>query len=161
MSLVLGYPPRFLCVKIANPDTPVVSIAGDSGFMFGVQELATAAQYKIGLITLIFNNNAYGNVRRDQINFFKGRTFGSKLKNLDFVKLAESFGAKAYRANSPAELKAYLEQALIDAEEGPVVIEIPCEQGSEASPFEFLLPTNYGRRSINIVIPKYKVNYEC
>lgn len=132
-------------VKIANPDTPVVSIAGDGGFMFGVQELATAVQYKIGLITLIFNNNAFGNVRRDQINFFEGRAFGSELKNPDFVKLAESFGAKAYRANSPAELKTYLEQALIDSEEGPVIIEIPCERGSEASPFEFLLPTNYGR----------------
>lgn len=132
-------------VKIANPDTPVVSIAGDGGFMFGVQELATAVQYKIGLITIIFNNNAYGNVRRDQDNFFDGRIYGSELENPDFVKLAESFGAQAYRANSPVELKTCLERALADSEQGPVVIEVPCERGSEASPFKFLLPANYGR----------------
>ncbi len=134
-----------LGVKVANPDTPVVSIAGDGGFMFGVQELATAVQYKIGLITLIFNNRAYGNVRRDQINFFDGRVYGSELRNPDFIKLAESFGATAYRANSPAELRTCLEHALLDAEQGPVVIEVPCERGSEASPFEFLMPENYGR----------------
>lgn len=132
-------------VKIANPDTPVVSIAGDGGFMFGVQELATAVQYKIGLITVIFNNNAFGNVRRDQTNFFDGRVHGSELQNPDFVKLTESFGAKAYRANTASELKSCLEKALIDAENGPVVIEVPCERGSEASPFRFLMPANYGR----------------
>lgn len=132
-------------VKIANPDCPVVSITGDGGFMFGVQELATAVQYKVGLITLIFNNNAFGNVRRDQIEFFDGRIYGSELVNPDFVKLAESFGARAYRAHSPDELRTYLDKALIDAEEGPVVIEVPCERGSEASPFSLLLPANYGR----------------
>ena len=53
-------------VKIANPDVPVVSITGDGGFMYGVQELATAVQYGIGLIVLIFNNNSFGNVRPDR-----------------------------------------------------------------------------------------------
>jgi acetolactate synthase I/II/III large subunit len=134
-----------LGVKIANPDTPVVSIAGDGGFMFGVQELATAVQYKIGLITLIFNNNAFGNVRRDQINFFDGHVHGSELQNPDFVALAESFGAAAYRADSAEQLKQLLEAALEESKSGPVVIEVPCERGSEVSPFEFLLPANYGR----------------
>jgi acetolactate synthase-1/2/3 large subunit len=134
-----------LGVKVANPDTPVVSIAGDGGFMFGVQELATAVQYKIGVIVLIFNNNAFGNVRRDQINFFDNRVYGSDLKNPDFVKLAESFGAAGYRANSEDEFRTLLERALTESADGPVVIEIPCETGSEASPFEFLIPVNYGR----------------
>ena len=134
-----------LGVKVANPDTPVVSIAGDGGFMFGVQELATAVQYKIGVIVLIFNNNAYGNVRRDQINFFDGNAYGSDLQNPDFVKLAESFGAAGYRADSAEEFRTLLERALVESGDGPVVIEIPCEKGSEASPFEFLIPVNYGR----------------
>jgi acetolactate synthase-1/2/3 large subunit len=134
-----------LGVKIANPDTPVVSIAGDGGFMFGVQELATAVQYNIGLITLIFNNNAFGNVRRDQTNLYDGHVHGSELKNPDFVALAKSFGAAAYRANSAAELRELLQKALIESETGPVVIEVPCERGSEVSPFEFLMPANYGR----------------
>ncbi len=132
-------------VKIANPDSPVVSIAGDGGFMFGVQELATAVQYEIGLITIVFNNNAYGNVRRDQLNFYDGHVHGSELQNPDFVALAESFGAKGYRADSPTELKSCLQAALEDSENGPVLIEVPCERGSEASPFEFLMPANYGR----------------
>lgn len=51
-----------LGVKVANPRRPVVSITGDGGFMFGVQELATAVQERIGLITVLFNNNAFGNV---------------------------------------------------------------------------------------------------
>lgn len=132
-------------VKIANPSMPVVSITGDGGFMFGVQELATAVQNKIGLITLIFNNSAFGNVRRDQNNFYNGNIHGSELENPDFVKLAESFGAKAYLADSGKQLKECLEQALIDSKDGPVIIEVPCDRGSEASPFEFIMPSNYGR----------------
>jgi acetolactate synthase I/II/III large subunit len=134
-----------LGVKVANPDLPVVSITGDGGFMFGVQELATAVQYRIGLITLIFNNNSFGNVRRDQINFFDGHVYGSELHNPHFVKLAESFGAAAYRANSPQQFRTLLENALSESERGPVVIEIPCERGSEKSPFDLLIPANYGR----------------
>ena len=60
--------PTALGAKIANPDKPVVAITGDGGFMFGVQELSTAVQFNIGVVTLVFNNNSYGNVRRDQRN---------------------------------------------------------------------------------------------
>jgi acetolactate synthase-1/2/3 large subunit len=134
-----------LGVKIAHPDAPVVALSGDGGFMFGVQELATAVQYRIGLITLIFNNNAFGNVRRDQIDLFGGHVYGSELRNPDFVRLAESFGAAAFRAHTAQEFRSLLEQSLSLAAEGPVVIEIPCERGSEASPFPFLMPANYGR----------------
>ena len=82
-----------LGVRVAQPDCPVVSITGDGGFMFGVGELATAVQHRIGVIVLVFNNNAYGNVRRDQVNFYDGRVHGSELVNPDFVALAQSFGA--------------------------------------------------------------------
>ena len=84
--------PTALGAKVANPDRPVVAITGDGGFMFGVQELATAVQFNIGVVTLVFNNNAYGNVRRDQRERFDGRVVASDLVNPDFVKLAESFG---------------------------------------------------------------------
>src|SRR5205823_6681765 len=69
--------PTALGAKVANPDRPVVAITGDGGFMFGVQELSTAAQFKIGVVTLVFNNNAYGNVRRDQRERFDGRVVAS------------------------------------------------------------------------------------
>ena len=86
--------PTALGAKVANPDRPVVAITGDGGFMFGVQELATAVQFNIGVVTLVFNNNAYGNVRRDQRERFDGRVVASDLVNPDFVKLAESFGVR-------------------------------------------------------------------
>lgn len=106
--------------------------------MFGVQELATAVKYDIGLVTIVFNNASYGNVLRDQRNVYKGREIGSTLTNPDFVKLAESFGAAARLAKTPAELKTALEWAF--AQSGPVLIEVPVEQGSEVSPWPFLHP---------------------
>ena len=130
--------PTALGVKAAFPDKPVVSIAGDGGFMFGMQELATAVQYGINLVTVIFNNNAYGNVRRDQLQHFGGRLIGSDLVNPDFVKLADSFGVEGRRATTPDELRRALEAAL--AADAPGLIEVPIERGSEADPWEFLLP---------------------
>jgi len=130
-----------LGVKVGNPETPVVSLTGDGGFMFGVQELASAVQHQIGLVTVLFNNNAFGNVLRDQQTLYEGNSYGASLHNPDFVKLTESFGARAYRAESPGELKIMLESAL--QESGPSVIEVPCERGSEASPWEFIMPTGY------------------
>ena len=130
-----------LGVKVANPDTAVVSLSGDGGLMYGVSELATAVQYQIGLVTILFNNNAFGNVRRDQEKLYDGNIYASELRNPDFVKLAESFGAQAYRAKSPEELRTFLQRAL--QESGPSVIEVPCERGSETSPWEFLIPAGY------------------
>lgn len=128
-----------LGVKIANPGKPVVSVTGDGGFMFGVQELATAVKYNINLVTIVFNNASYGNVLRDQRNVYKGREIGSSLTNPDFVKLAESFGAAGYLVKTPALLKAALERAFAQA--GPVLIEVPSEPGSETSPWPFLHPS--------------------
>lgn len=127
-----------LGVKIAHPDKPVVSISGDGGFMFGVQELATAVQHGINVVSIVFNNTSYGNVLRDQRTVYKGREIGSTLTNPDFVKLAESFGAAAYLAETPAELKAALEKGL--AQSGPVLIEVPVERGAEVSPWPYLHP---------------------
>jgi acetolactate synthase I/II/III large subunit len=127
-----------LGVKVANPDKVVISITGDGGFMFGVQELATAVQNKINLITIVFNNRSFGNVRRDQQNSFGGRLIGEALANPNFVRLAESFGVVAYRAENPAELKLALVGAL--AQNAPVLIEVPSEPGSETSPWPFIRP---------------------
>jgi acetolactate synthase-1/2/3 large subunit len=127
-----------LGVKVANPDKVVISINGDGGFMFGVQELATAVQYKINLIALVFNNRSFGNVLRDQQSSFGGRLIGESLENPDFVKLAESFGAVGYRAHNPAELKLALERAL--TQNAPVVIEVPSEPGTDTSPWPFIRP---------------------
>ena len=131
--------PTALGAKVAHPDRAVVAITGDGGFMFAVQELATAVQFNIGVVTLVFNNNAYGNVRRDQMESFAGRVVAADLVNPDFVKLAESFGVMALRVTSPAEFKPALEKAL--AHGGPVLIEIVTPTGSETSPWGFIHPT--------------------
>jgi acetolactate synthase-1/2/3 large subunit len=130
--------PTALGAKVAHPDRPVVAITGDGGFMFGVQELATAVQFRIGVVTLVFNNNAYGNVRRDQRERFDGRVVASDLVNPDFVKLAESFGAGAARVTSPAQFKPALEKALADG--GPYVIAVEVPTDSEVSPWAFIHP---------------------
>jgi acetolactate synthase I/II/III large subunit len=130
--------PTALGAKVANPDKPVVAITGDGGFMFGVQELATAVQFNIGVVTLVFNNNAYGNVRRDQRERFDGRVVASDLVNPDFVKLAESFGVASARVTAPDQFKAAMEKAL--AHGGPYLISVEVMRDSEVSPWTFIHP---------------------
>jgi acetolactate synthase-1/2/3 large subunit len=127
-----------LGVKVAHPRRAVVSITGDGGFLFGCQELATAVQHSINLVTVVFNNGSYGNVRRDQLEQYDGRFLGADLTNPDFVRLAESFGARGLRARDPSELQKHLETAL--AADVPAVIEVPVERGSETSPWPLTLP---------------------
>jgi acetolactate synthase I/II/III large subunit len=125
-----------LGVKAAHPDTPVISLTGDGGFMFGVQELATARQYGLGLITLLFNNRAYGNVMRDQRERFGNRIIGATLTNPDFMDLAKAFGVVGHRVASPDALAALLPKLLSTRE--PVLVEIEVPEGAETSPWEFI-----------------------
>jgi acetolactate synthase-1/2/3 large subunit len=134
-TLGFGFPTA-LGVKVAHPDKAVISITGDGGLLFGIQELATAAQYRIAVVTLVFNNNSYGNVLRDQQQQFGGRAVGSRLVNPDFVRLAESFDVAAYRVHSPKQLEPVLMQA-IEAQT-PALIEVVVDEGSETSPWPFI-----------------------
>jgi acetolactate synthase-1/2/3 large subunit len=134
-TLGFGFPTA-LGVKVGNPDTPVVSIAGDGGFMYGVQELATMAQYGIGLVVVVFNDNAYGNVRRTQQTSFGGRLIASDLHNPDFAKMAETFGVRGYKAESPEALRKTLARALAIGE--PALIEVPL--GVMPNPFAAFAP---------------------
>ena len=128
-----------LGVKVGNPDKVVISVTGDGGFMFGVQELATAAQEKIGLITIIMNNSAFGNVRRDMRRIYKRPPIGSELKNPDFKALSEAFGIKAYTVEDPGGLKDALKTAI--KEGGPTVIEVKVDRNTEKSPWKYILMT--------------------
>src|SRR5205085_6724454 len=123
-----------LGAKHALGDLPVVAISGDGGFMFNVQELATAVRHRIPLVVIVFNDGAYGNVRNMQKNLHGNRLIGSDLANPDFVKLAESFGIAGYRVAAPEPLRRALEQTLAKSE--PAVIEIPC--GDMPSPWPFI-----------------------
>ena len=127
--------------KAARPDTPLVAISGDGGFMFNVQELATAVQHNIPVVIILANDNAYGNVRRAQVEVFGNRVIASDLKNPDFPKLAESFGAMGLRATTPEELRAQLRKAL--AAGIPALIEVPV--GPMPSPWGILRFTQRSR----------------
>lgn len=97
----LGYSlPAAIGAKLACPKQPVVSISGDGGFLFTMQELATASAQNLDLIALVFNDNAFGAIRQYQDRMFGGRHIGAQLKNPDFVKLGESFGAKSVRVEA-------------------------------------------------------------
>ena len=98
---------------------------GDGGFGFGLNDLATQAQHGIASITLVFNDGAFGNVRRIQQEQFDGRTIASHLQNPDYMKLAEAFGVAGRRAEDPAALETQLGEAIAANE--PTLIEIPVQ----------------------------------
>jgi acetolactate synthase-1/2/3 large subunit len=134
-TLGFGFPTA-LGAKVASPEKAVVSITGDGGFMFGMQELATAQEYGIAVVTIVFNNHSYGNVLRDQQVQFGGRTIGSRLRNPDFLRMAESFGIAARRVSTPSALRTALDTAL--AADRPALIEVALEPGTEASPWRYI-----------------------
>ena len=126
-----------LGAQVARKNAPVVAVMGDGGFMFNVQELATAAHYNIPTVAVVFNDNAFGNVQRLQQRFY-GRTIVSDLTNPDFVKLAEAHGILGMRASNPNELKKALRDG-IDSR-APCLIEVPC--GEMPNPWEFMIYRN-------------------
>ncbi len=112
-----------LGAQVGVPDRRVVSVNGDGGFMYNVQELATMAQQKIPLTAIVFNDNAYGNVKRIQQLQFQGHEIATDLYNPDMMKLADAFGVEGRRANSPEELRTVLREVF--ASPRPVLIECP------------------------------------
>ncbi len=137
-TLGFGYPTS-LGVKAAHPNKAVVSINGDGGFMFGIQELATAVEYNLGVVAVVFNNHSYGNVLNDQRRLF-GRSLGSELKNPSFVDIARAFGAKGTHVRNPLDLEREVANA-INANV-PAVIEVDMPLDATASPWRFLMPAS-------------------
>jgi acetolactate synthase-1/2/3 large subunit len=129
--------PTALGAKVGRPEKAVVTITGDGGFMFAAQELSTAAQHGIGVVTVVFRNEAYGNIRRDQLTQFEGRTITCDLPPIDYVKLAEAQGVAGYRASSPESLKPVLEKAIAD--DAPALIEVAIEPDSEVNPWPYII----------------------
>jgi len=120
--------PAGLGAQIACPDVKVVTVQGDGGFGYCAMELATAVKYRIPLVTIVYNDNAYGNVKRIQTERFGGnRTIASDLTNPDMVKFAESFGALGLRAHTPDDLRTALREAF--AADAPALIEVPVPDG--------------------------------
>lgn len=139
----LGYGfPTALGVQAAHRDAVVVSVTGDGGFLYGVQELATAVQYGLNVITVVFDNAAFGNVQADQMRIY-GHGSATELRNPDFVAMAESFGALGLRATTPDELRTALDEAV--RAQRPTVIEVPMPLSLEQSPWKFIMPASRSR----------------
>src|SRR5579862_4825404 len=125
-----------LGAKIGRPDRPVVSISGDGGFMYNVQELSTAAKHGIDIVAIVFADGAYGNVRRMQKEDYGNRLIGVDLANPDFPKLAESFGLAGVKTTSPDGLRREFAAAL--KRRGTSVIEVAV--GEMPDPWKILVP---------------------
>jgi acetolactate synthase-1/2/3 large subunit len=126
----MGYGlPAAVAAKIAAPERTVVTIAGDGEFMMTVQELATAVQYRAGVIAIVFNNGMYGTIRMHQEREFPGRAYATTLANPRFDLLAQAFGCFGAVVETTAQFAPVLAQAAAHAREKrlPAVIELACD----------------------------------
>jgi acetolactate synthase-1/2/3 large subunit len=122
-SAVLGYAvPAAIGAQIANPGKAVLAAMGDGGFMFSVNELATAVKYRLPIVFLVVNDNRYGAIKWLQERMFEGRWGETELANPDFVRLAEAFGARGVRVKGLDDLGDALRAGF--AADGPTLVEL-------------------------------------
>jgi acetolactate synthase-1/2/3 large subunit len=105
--------PGAIAAKLINPDKNILAVAGDSGFMMNNQEIETALRLGLNITVIIFNDNKYGLIEWHQMREY-GRSSHIDVTNPDFVKFAESFGAKGYRVEKTEDLQSVLETAMND-----------------------------------------------
>ena len=123
-----------LGVQAALPGRAVVAISGDGGFMYQAAELATAMRHNLPVVAVVFDDGAFGNVKRIQAERFGNRLIAHDLANPDFVAFARSFGMAAHLARDAAALEAALRTAL--ASGAPALIHVPV--GEMPSPWDML-----------------------
>jgi acetolactate synthase I/II/III large subunit len=119
----MGYGlPAAIAAKLAHPERAVVNVQGDGDFLMTGQELATAVQYGLNIVTVISNNGTYGTIRMHQEREYPGRVIATTLVNPDFAAYARSFGAEGVTVESTADFAAAFAKALQSS--GPTVIEL-------------------------------------
>ena len=123
--------------KVANPDKIVVNMAGDGCFRMNMNEIATATRYNIPIIQIVFNNHVLGMVRQWQSLFYEERYSYTVLNDaVDFVKLAEAMGAKAYRITKKEEVEGVLKEAI----ELNIPVVIDCQIQSDDKVWPMVAP---------------------
>ena len=129
--------PWAIAAALVRPNTQVVSVAGDGGFLFSGQDLETAVRKKLNIIQLIWNDGKYNMVEfQEEMKY--NRSSGVDFGPVDFVKYAEAFGAKGVRVHSQAEFAAALEEGM--QTEGPVIIDVPVDYSDNQELGKTLLP---------------------
>jgi len=122
-SMGIGVPGA-IAAKMVNPDQNVMTITGDAGFMMNSQEIETALRHNIAIVIMIWNDSEYGLIKWHQLRHY-GRESNISFNNPDFVKYAESFGAKGYRVESADDLLPTLEKAFAD--NTVVIVDVPVD----------------------------------
>jgi acetolactate synthase-1/2/3 large subunit/sulfoacetaldehyde acetyltransferase len=130
--------PVALGAKLGRPESPVLAIHGDGGFLMNAQELETAVRHNINAVTLVMNNNCWGSEKAYQKHFYNQRYVGADIGNPRYDKYAELFGAKGYYVEHADQIGDAVQEALQCGK--PAVIEIPID------PDEFPAPATATRR---------------
>lgn len=144
-TMGFGYGAAIGAQMALGRDARVVLLTGDGSFHMNLNEACTAVSYDLPIITVIFNNQVLGMVRQWQTTFYEKRYSDTDPhRKTDFVKLAEGFGAKGYRAATPAEFKAAFADAM--KQKGPSWID--CRIGKD----EKVLPMIPGGGTVNDII---------
>ena len=116
--------PGAIAAKLVNPDRNVVAVCGDGGFMMNNQEIETAVRLGLNITVLMFNDNKLGLIEWHQLREF-GRKSNVDVGNPNFVRFAESFGAKGYKIERAEDLKDTLRAAMSDG--GVSLIDCPVD----------------------------------
>ncbi|WP_218190936.1 thiamine pyrophosphate-dependent enzyme [Enhydrobacter aerosaccus] len=124
-----------LGAKVAMPHRKVLSITGDGGAMYQIGELATAVRHNIAVVLVVFDNGAFGNVRRIQQERYGNRLIASDLHNPNFAQLAESFGIASFKAVTANQLEDALHKAF--ALDAPALVWVP--HGDMPSPWDLIM----------------------
>ncbi|HFC9367963.1 TPA: acetolactate synthase AlsS [Enterococcus faecium] len=132
--------PWAISAALVRPNTQIVSVSGDGGFLFSAQDLETAVRKKLNIVHLIWNDGHYNMVEFQEKMKYQ-RASGVDFGPVDFVKYAEAFGAKGIRATSGEELEKALEEGF--ATEGPVIIDIPIDYRDNEKLGETILPDQF------------------
>lgn len=134
--------PWAISAALVRPNTKIISISGDGGFLFSAQELETAVRLKLPIVHVIWNDGKYDMVKFQEEKKY-GRSSGVDFGPVDFVKYAESFGAKGYHVDSKETFETTFKKALEEAEDGPVLIDIPIDYKDNADLAETILPDEF------------------
>ncbi|WP_270748575.1 acetolactate synthase AlsS [Enterococcus lactis] len=132
--------PWAISAALVRPNTQIVSVSGDGGFLFSAQDLETAVRKKLNIVHLIWNDGRYNMVEFQEKMKYQ-RASGVDFGPVDFVKYAEAFGAKGIRATSVEELEKAIEEGF--ATEGPVIIDIPIDYRDNEKLGETILPDQF------------------
>ena len=144
--------PAAMGAKVALPETDVVAVCGDGGFLMVCQELATIKEYDIPVVVCVLDNRYLGMVAQWQKLFYDGRISHTRLGDVpDFVKLAEAFGVKGEKVERPGEMKETLKNALNSGE--PTIIDVIIDP-DEILP---MVPPGCG---LTEIVGEYKVERE-